>query len=145
MMTSETGIIFRLTGRMCGEFTGHRLNPLTKASDTELCCLLWSSPEQKVGSTIETPVIWYLRRHRAHYDVTVMKQNQISTKPLTYLMWWTAFSFHAYRQIVPKELYFPSITYTGSLKTYKIATWRKIPDIIYLDFSCSNLKANPMP
>ena len=34
-------------------------NPLvTKASDAELWCFLWSVPEQTVEQTIETPVIW---------------------------------------------------------------------------------------
>ena len=31
---------------------------LTKASDTELWCFLWSVPEQTVEQTIETPTIW---------------------------------------------------------------------------------------
>ena len=32
--------------------------PRTKASDTELWCILWSAPEQTVEWTIETLVIW---------------------------------------------------------------------------------------
>ena len=40
MMTSSNGNIFRVTGHLCGEFTGRR----TKASDAELC-FLWSAPE----------------------------------------------------------------------------------------------------
>ena len=36
MMTLSNGNIFRVTGPLCGEFTGHRWIPLTKASDTEL-------------------------------------------------------------------------------------------------------------
>ena len=36
MMTSSDGYIFRVTGISCGEFTGHRWIPLTKASDAEL-------------------------------------------------------------------------------------------------------------
>ena len=32
---------------------------ITKASDTELWCFLWSAPEQTFEQTIETPVIWY--------------------------------------------------------------------------------------
>ena len=35
---------FRVTGPLCGELTGHRWIPLTKASDTELWCFLWSVP-----------------------------------------------------------------------------------------------------
>ena len=31
MMTSSNGSIFRVTGPLCGEFTGHRWIPLTKA------------------------------------------------------------------------------------------------------------------
>ena len=38
-------IIFRVTGHLCGEFTGHRWIPRTKATDTELSCFLWSVPE----------------------------------------------------------------------------------------------------
>ena len=45
MMTSSTGNIFRVTDPLCGEFTGHRLIPRTKASDAELWCFLWSAPE----------------------------------------------------------------------------------------------------
>ena len=40
-----------------GEFTGHRWIPIEKASDAELWFFL-SAPEQTVGQTIETPVIW---------------------------------------------------------------------------------------
>ena len=36
MMTSWNGYIFRVTGILCGEFTGHRWIPLAKASDAEL-------------------------------------------------------------------------------------------------------------
>ena len=36
---------FRVTGPLCGEFTGQRWIPCTKASDAELWCFLWSAPE----------------------------------------------------------------------------------------------------
>ena len=58
MMTSSNGNIFRVTGPLCGENTGHRWIPLTKASDAELWCFLWSPPEQSVEYTTEMPVIW---------------------------------------------------------------------------------------
>ena len=45
MMTSSNGYIFRVTGHLCGEFTGHRWIPRTKASDAELWCFLWSALE----------------------------------------------------------------------------------------------------
>ena len=38
MMTSSNGNIFRVTGHLCGEFTGHRRIIRTKASDAELSC-----------------------------------------------------------------------------------------------------------
>ena len=43
MMTSSNGN--RVTGPLCGEFTCHRWIPLTKASNAELWCFLWSAPE----------------------------------------------------------------------------------------------------
>ena len=36
MTTSSNGNTFRVTGPLCGEFTGHRWIPLTKVSDAEL-------------------------------------------------------------------------------------------------------------
>ena len=45
MMTSSNGNILRVTGPLCGEFTGPRWIPRTKASDAELWCFLWSAPE----------------------------------------------------------------------------------------------------
>ena len=36
----------------------HRWIPLTKASDAEFRCFLWSAPEQMIEQTIEMPVIW---------------------------------------------------------------------------------------
>ena len=50
--------IFRVTGPLCGEFTGHRWISHTKASNAEFWCFLWSAPEQTFEQTIETPVIW---------------------------------------------------------------------------------------
>ena len=58
LMTSSNGNIFRLTGPLWGEFTGRRWIPLTKASDAELWCFLWSEPEQTVDQIIERLVIW---------------------------------------------------------------------------------------
>ena len=58
MMTSSNGNIFRVTGPLWGEFTGHRWIPPTKASDAELWSFLWSAPEQTAEQTVETPVIW---------------------------------------------------------------------------------------
>ena len=48
MMTSSNGNIFRVTGPLWRESTGYWWITLTKASDVELWCLLWSAPEQTV-------------------------------------------------------------------------------------------------
>ena len=65
MMTSSNGNIFRVTGPLWGESTGHRWIPLTKASHAEFWCFLWSEPNG-----------WANNREagnlRRHYDVTVM-------------------------------------------------------------------------
>ena len=45
MITSPNGNIFRVTGPLCGEFTGDRWIPPTKESDAELWCFLWSALE----------------------------------------------------------------------------------------------------
>ena len=57
-MTSSNGNIFRVTGHVCGEFTGSRWIPRTKAGDAELWC-----NNREAGD---------LRRYRPHYDVIVM-------------------------------------------------------------------------
>ena len=48
MITSSNGNIFRVTGHSCGEFTGDRWIPRTKASDAERSCFSWSAPEYTV-------------------------------------------------------------------------------------------------
>ena len=45
-MTLSNGNIFHVTGPLWRESTGHRWIPLTKASDAELWCFLWSVPEK---------------------------------------------------------------------------------------------------
>ena len=45
MMTSSNENIFRVTGPLCGDFTGPRWILLTKASYAELWCFLWSASE----------------------------------------------------------------------------------------------------
>ena len=67
MLTSSNGTSLRITGHLCGEFTGHRWIPRTKASDAALWCFLWSDGWINNGEAGD------LRRNRAHYDVTVME------------------------------------------------------------------------
>ena len=66
---------WNVTDPLRGEFTGHRWNPLTKASDVELWCCLWSAPW--INGWVSNRETGDLRPHRAHYDVIVM------TKPIS--------------------------------------------------------------
>ena len=70
MMVSSNGNIFRVTGPLCGEFTGHLWITLTKVSNAELWCFLWSAPW--INGWVNTREAGDLRRHRTHYDVIVM-------------------------------------------------------------------------
>ena len=71
VMTSSNGDIFRVTGPLCGEFTGQRWIPLTGKGQWRgdlmfsLICA-WTNGWVNNGNAGD------LRRHRAHYDVTVM-------------------------------------------------------------------------
>ena len=70
MMTSSNGNTWRVTGPMCEEFTGHQWIPLTKASNVELWCFLWSAPW--INCWLNNRKAGDLRRHRPHYDVIVI-------------------------------------------------------------------------
>ena len=75
MMTSSNGNIFRVSGPLWGESTEHRWVPLTKASGTELWCFFicaWTNAWANNRDAVD------LRRHGAHYDVTVMELDAIA-------------------------------------------------------------------
>ena len=76
MMMSPNGNIFRVIGPLCGEFTGDRWIPSTKASDAELLCFLWTN------GWVNNREACYLRRNRAHYDVTIIRTQRCP-------LWWT--------------------------------------------------------
>ena len=58
LITSLNGNIFRATGRLWGEFSGHRWIPTTKASDAELLFCVRSVPAQTLRKqSIEMSVI----------------------------------------------------------------------------------------
>ena len=70
MMTASNGNISRVTGHLCGEFTGHRWIHRSKASDAELWC--FSLICAWINSWINNGAAGELRLHCAYYDVTVM-------------------------------------------------------------------------
>ena len=68
-MTSSNGNIFRVTGHLCGEFTGPWWNPHTGQSRGALVFSLicvW------IKGWVNNRDAGDLRRYRAHYDVIVM-------------------------------------------------------------------------
>ena len=69
MMTSSNGSIFRATGHLCGEFTGPRWIPLTKASDADL---MFSLICARINGWVNNRKAGDLGRHWAHYDVILM-------------------------------------------------------------------------
>ena len=72
IMTSSNRNIFRVTGPLCEEFIGNRWIPLTKVSDWELWCFIWSA--SWINGWVNNREADDLRRHRAHCDVIVMTQ-----------------------------------------------------------------------
>ena len=82
MMMSWNGNIFRVTGPLCREFTGHRWIPRTKASDAELWCFLWSDPNKRLGKQswgwwFETPSrsLWRHRNEKSSDTPTSLRRN----------------------------------------------------------------------
>ena len=77
MMSSSNGNICSVTGPSCGEYTGHRWIPRTKASNAVFDVpfdlrLNWTSSLVNDGDAGD------LRRHRSHYDVIVMNVSFIT-------------------------------------------------------------------
>ena len=67
MMTSSNRNIFCVTGPLCGKFTDDRWIPLTKAG-----ALMFSLICAWINGWLNNRQAGDLKRHRAHYDVTVM-------------------------------------------------------------------------
>ena len=76
MMTSSNGNIFRVTGLLCGEFTGPVISPHKDQWRVALMfSLIWTSTNGWVNNREAGD----LRRHRAHSDVIVMFINRFIT------------------------------------------------------------------
>ena len=102
MMTSSNGNIFRVTGRLCGEFTRHRWIPPTKVSDAEHWCFFFIC--SWIKGWANNGEAGNLRRHRTHYDVTVMCRTGSS---LIYKV---------------SHLFLPKLLYT-SIMNYRYLKW----------------------
>ena len=69
MMTSSNGNIYRVTGPLCGEFTGPGEIPAQRPVTRSFDVFFDLRPNKRLS---KQP--WGLRRHRCHYDVNVMTQ-----------------------------------------------------------------------
>ena len=75
MMTSSNGNTFRVTGPLCGEFTGHRWIPRTKS---QWCgTLMFSLIYAWINGWVNNREAGDLRRHGALYDVNVMYKTRL--------------------------------------------------------------------
>ena len=70
MMMSSYRNIFRITGHLCGEFTGHRWTPPHKGQWRR--ALIFSFNCTWINSWVNNGEAGDLRCHRTHYDVIVM-------------------------------------------------------------------------
>ena len=78
MMTSPNGNIFRGTGPLCGEFTGSPHKGQWRGA------LMFSLISARINNWVNNREAGDLRRHRGHYDVSVM----------TRLNWWPGVVTH---------------------------------------------------
>ena len=83
MMTSSNGNIFRVTGHLCGEFTGPRWVPAQKPVTRSFDVFFDLRPNKRLGKNGEAGD---LRRHRGHYDVIVMRRTAPNGK-LVFNIW----------------------------------------------------------
>ena len=95
MMTSSNGNIFRITGHLCGEFTG----PCTKASDAELWCFFYLRLIKRLskhsrGWWFETPsrslwrhrnyiLVWWKLSISSTMDVVIFRMGPRKVKCLS--------------------------------------------------------------
>ena len=81
MVTSSNGNIFRVTGNLCGEFTGDRWiptqRPVTRSFDVFFICA-------QMTGWVNYLEAGYLRRHRAHYDATIMSYHRCTLPGATW-------------------------------------------------------------
>ena len=78
MMTSSNENIFHVTGTLWGESIGHRWIPLKNDIHAELWCFFicaWTNGWTNNRDAGD------LRRHHAHYDVTVTETGYVAFKP----------------------------------------------------------------
>ena len=108
MMTSSNGNIFRVTDPLCGEFTGHRWIPLTKASDAKLWWFHTSALNKQLSKQsrhrwVETPSrsLW---RH-CNVMTTVWGWREVVTASRSHQQFLHSFNSHSYQNKQPIYIY----------------------------------------
>ena len=115
MMTSSNGNIFRVTDPLYGEFTGHlpKKKPVTRS-------LMISLISASANGWLNNRGASDLRRHRAHYDVTVMR---LSQDMVHHRQYWFYLPFGWYSKSIKK---FPFSVISRTAKPAKEKyMWRK--------------------
>ena len=128
MMMSSSRNILHVSGPLCGEFTGQRWIPLTKASGAGLWCFLWSAPW--INDWVNNRETGDLRCHRAHYDVIVM--------PSVPMSWSRHADTHTQRRWTqPIDVHRRKMNLWHNWLIYNLAMvcfwWNRVFDIIPLD------------
>ena len=79
IMTSSNGNIFRVTGLLCGEFTGPGESP---AQRPVRGALMFSLIYAWINDCVNNREAGDLRRYRGHYDVIVMQTEYPTKRPV---------------------------------------------------------------
>ena len=93
MVMSSNENIFRVTGHLCGEFTGPGEFPHTKASGAEL--LMLTLIYARINGWVNNREAGDLGRHPAHYDVIVM---WLITSDVGNFLWPTSYGHHMHER-----------------------------------------------
>ena len=105
---------------LCGEFTGHRWIPRTKASGEKLWCFLWSLIWTNSWANNENA--GDLRRHRALYDVIVRRNSRRSCGILSGIQ--TSTSGRKYSISVNQSLLHPNQNKISNRDTKSMVSFR---------------------
>ena len=151
-MTSSNGNLFRVTGHLCGEFTGPRWIPHTKASDAELCGFLWSLnkrlSKQRWGWWFETPSCPLWRHRNGMNGVSHLGSTSWSWKKSTSL---SESGITAYiatiHQVIPPCLRRKrdSEVYAENRTSHEWVWSNRVLPCLQANDSCSNTRENENP
>ena len=143
---------FRVTGHLCGEFTGPRWIPHTKTSDAG--ALMFILICARINGWVNNREAGDLRRHRAHYDVIVMWWNSghhvrllhyFSIQLQDYGLYFSISISQWYYQNFPhaQGCSFPCTMYVFNV--ISVFNCRIMVYVFYLDFSMVLPKFPPCP